>query len=71
MVELRGHLDLALESFDAHLGGELGRQDLHDHLPAERGVDSGEYARHAGAWQFSLDAERRSQCRFELLSQVQ
>ena len=50
------HLPLVdLGAVHADAGGELGEQDLHHHLPAQRRLVRHEHARHAAAAELALD----------------
>ena len=53
--EPRGEADLLAEALAAHRVGQLGRQDLDDHLPAERGLLGQVDAGHAAAAELALD----------------
>jgi hypothetical protein len=48
-------LDLAPESADVEARGQLGREDLHDHSPTQRGLLGDEHTTHATA-ELALDA---------------
>ena len=56
MLERGRELDLAPEALDVDAGGQLGRQDLDDHLPAERGLLGDEHTAHAAAAELALEA---------------
>jgi hypothetical protein len=49
VLERRGQVDLAAEAVDAQARGEVGRQDLDHHRPAEAGLLGHEYAAHGAA----------------------
>jgi hypothetical protein len=55
VLELGRDLDLAAEPFVVHSRRELGGEDLHHDLPAERDVVRDEDAAHAAARQLALD----------------
>jgi hypothetical protein len=58
VLQLGGETDLASKAFRADTRGQLGRENLDDHLAAERGVDSDEHPRHATAAQLALEGIR-------------
>ena len=49
VLQLRGELDLAAESFDADFRGKLRGEEFDDHLASEAGLFRHEHARHATA----------------------
>jgi hypothetical protein len=56
VLEARGDGDLALEPLDADPRRQLGPQDLHHDLAAERDLLGHEDMAHASATEFALDA---------------
>jgi hypothetical protein len=69
MLELRGEVDLAAESLDADLGGQLGRQHLDDHFTAETPFFGHEHARHTAA-ELVLERVVTAKGRLESLAKV-
>jgi hypothetical protein len=66
--ERGGELDLAAEAVRAHVGRQLGREQLDDDLAAEAGLLRHEHAAHGAAAQLALEgvaAGERSPKTFE------
>jgi hypothetical protein len=55
MLELRGELDLSLESLDVDGSRELRRQNLYHNLSLERRVFGNEHSRHSTAAKLALE----------------
>ena len=70
MLKLGGELDLATEAVHAHAGGELGQEDLHHHLPAQRRLVGDEHARHATPTQLPFEEVGVAQCGLELVPEI-
>src|SRR4051812_36875337 len=70
LLERGCELDLPLEPLGADAGRELGREDLHDDLPAEPELVGEEDARHTTTAELTFDGVGSAEGRLELLANV-
>src|SRR6266567_907581 len=70
MLELRGELDLSLESIETDSGSQLRRQDFNHDLATERVFFRDKYSRHTATAELALDCVGGSKCLLKLLEKI-
>ena len=70
VLELGGELDLTAEAVAVDAGGEVGREHLHDHFPAQRHVGGHEDAAHPGPLKLGAEFIRWGQRFLEVLDEA-